>query len=106
MGINAVSTLEISIPEGSENVMAQCLAGYAKCLRELPGCIAYGVTQSAKSPQLWVLSGFWETQADMDRHFSSLGLSELVNRLGRPAISLQFGSFSQIPQREVDNAVR
>lgn len=106
MCINAISTVEISIQSGTDIALEQYLADYVRSFRDLPGCIAYGVTQSAKSPHLWVLSGFWETQEAMVRHFSSVDIDQLIGALGRPVTSLQFGSFTKVIHREIDNAVR
>ncbi|WAG80509.1 antibiotic biosynthesis monooxygenase [Metapseudomonas furukawaii] len=93
MPINAVSVLEICARPGAEEWLERCLPPFAQRLRELPGCVACGVTRSTRLPRSWVLSGYWNSPEAMVDHFSTVELEDLVRTLGPGVVSIRFGSF-------------
>lgn len=92
MLINAVNTLEIEIAEGHETAFKHAVSLYISEFETLPGCLAYGLTKSAKHPTLWLLSGYWVNRKTMGTHFTSAEFNSLIWIISRRALGVRFTS--------------
>ena len=93
MLINAVSTLEIEIAEGNVSALRCCVANYISRFEKLPGCLGYGLTNSALHPNLWLLSGYWENKEAMRAHFIASEFNALIWMIGRRSLGVRFASY-------------
>ena len=97
MLINAISTLEIEIAESHENALKCCVFNYISTFEKMPGCLAYGLTQSAQDPTLWLLSGYWDNRDAMLTHFTASELHSMIWMISQLALGVRFTShFSHI----------
>lgn len=96
MSINAVNTLEILVPPGAAALLEGCIARAAGQLRATTGCIAYDLVRGVGQPSLWILSGYWASQDDMDAHLAGDELEGLVQLLVRYSAHLHFATFSNL----------
>lgn len=92
MLVNAVSTLEIEVAEGHEYRLERCISDWIARLEILPGCLAYGLTRSARHPKIWLLSGYWDNREAMLAHFATVELNSLIWLLGRQTLGVRFTS--------------
>ena len=106
MSVDAISTLEISVPYGSRTAIEERLSTYVKELMGLPGCVCYGMTITAKDSRLWVLTGHWESHSEMIQHFAAVDIQKLIQMLDFPAVGVRFGSFSKMDYAEASNGLR
>ncbi|MDD1011314.1 antibiotic biosynthesis monooxygenase [Pseudomonas shahriarae] len=93
MHINAVNTLEIEVGEGRDEVLMQCLHAFIGRAGKWPGCLGYGLTQSTHQTRVWLLSGYWESQAALSAHFADGELGTLVWQVGRQALGIRFNRY-------------
>ena len=93
MLISAVSTLEIEIAEGSVSAFRCCVAKYICRFEKSPGCLAYGLTNSALHPNLWVLSGYWENNDAMRAHFIASEFDAFIWMIARRSLGIRFASY-------------
>lgn len=106
MSIEAISTLEVSVPYGSEIAIEALLSQYTEELATLPGCVSYGLTRSGSNSRLWVLTGHWETHHDMVLHFGQVDIQKLIEILGYSSVGIHFGRFSAMGCPEADDGIR
>ena len=106
MSVDAISTLEISVPYGSELAIEELLSQYTEKLAALPGCVSYGLTRSSRNSRLWVLTGHWESHQDMVLHFGEVDIQKLIEIFGYSSVGIQFGSFSKLDSPGGDDGVR
>lgn len=99
MRANAIHTLEIDIIEGRETVLVRCLQEFIARNERAPGCLAYGLTQSAIHPRLWLLSGYWDNQEALSAHCTAGELDQLIWQVSRQALGIRFSCFLA-PTRE------
>lgn len=92
MLIHAISTLEIEIASCNESAVKCCVENYITRLERLPGCIAYGMTNSAASPGLWFVSGYWEDIEAMRKHFETSEFNAMLWMISRRALGVRFSS--------------
>ncbi|WLG98849.1 antibiotic biosynthesis monooxygenase [Pseudomonas beijingensis] len=93
MLINAVSTLEIEIAECNVSAVKYCVENYISRFEKMPGCLAYGLTNSALRPNFWLLSGYWESKEAMRTHFAASELNAMIWMIGRRALGVRFSSY-------------
>ncbi|MBH3411586.1 antibiotic biosynthesis monooxygenase [Pseudomonas putida] len=106
MSVDAISTLEISVPYGSSVTIEGRLTKYAEELAGLPGCVFYGITRSAKDSRQWVLTGHWESQNQMVQHFAAVDIHKLIEILEFPSVGIRFGSFFKADYAEANHEFR
>ncbi|EKT4522256.1 antibiotic biosynthesis monooxygenase [Pseudomonas putida] len=106
MSVDAISTLEISVPYGSRVTIEERLTKYAEELTGLPGCVFYGITRSAKDSRQWVLTGHWQSQNQMVQHFAAVDIHKLIEILEFPSVGIRFGSFSKVDYAEANHEFR
>lgn len=93
MLVNAISTLEIEIANGHERAFRGGLRNYISGFEKIPGCLAYGLTTSAKHPKLWLLSGYWDNREAMHTHFATAEFNSLIWMISRRAVGVRFTSY-------------
>lgn len=93
MRINVVNTLEIEIIKGRETVLVRCLHDFIARNERAPGCLAYGLTQSAIYPRLWLLSGYWDNQEALSAHCTAGELDQLIWQVSHQALGIRFSCF-------------
>lgn len=69
MFIAATNTITIHSAPGQVNAVGVLLLEMICSLRDSSGCLAYTAVQSHYKPNLWIVTGHWLTQLDMERHF-------------------------------------
>lgn len=93
MRVTAISTLEINLSQGSEVALEKCLVNFASQMRSFPGCVAFTLIRSTNLPKLWILSGYWSSEADMRYHYCAFELQDLLATMQQPSLRLEFASF-------------
>ncbi|MFH0022940.1 antibiotic biosynthesis monooxygenase family protein [Pseudomonas fluorescens] len=99
MTINAANTLEIRLPYDPGGSFGRVLEeGVATC-QSSKGCLGYSLSRSDAEPRLWIVSGYWHSEAHMKEHFSSAPMTTFVSRLIHARAHLTFSSL--VPLIEV-----
>ena len=71
MFIVATNTVTIRAVPGRADAVGVLLREMLCALRECSGCLSYAAVQSHCEPNLWIVTGHWLTQPDMENHFHS-----------------------------------
>lgn len=101
MGIVAISTVEISPAMGSTAALRDRLEGLLVTLNQLSGCTAYSLTCASKPGDTWVVTGYWDSTAQMTAHFNLPCLAELFELTAqRLVVGLRFATFLLTPPLE------
>lgn len=106
MLIEAMSTIEITVPRGAEARLKRSLAQTSIRLRDALECLAYGLNRSIFKPGLWVLSLYWSNRKKMDRHLQSDESASLAQSLDKYGAGICFSSFSDFNSEEPAYAIR
>lgn len=96
MNITAVNTLEIRINAQADSQLEQHLRTCVARIENMPGCLGYSLIHSASRDDLWILSGYWSSVAEMTAHFFSEPMTGIVSALIESCASLTFASFTPV----------
>jgi quinol monooxygenase YgiN len=92
MLINAVSTLEIDVAQGSKDDVKHCLSQFTACFDKTDHCLSYTITPGTEPRGLWILVAYWSSPETMISEFDGEELSALVWALGKLALSIRFSN--------------
>jgi len=94
MLVSAINTVEIDAAQGRCSEIGARIARMLDVLNSSTSCIAYTSTPNNADETCWIVSGYWETEADMEAHFSHPELNGFMELLLNGALSrLQFNCF-------------
>lgn len=69
MFISAINTVIIHAVPHQAVAVGAMLSDIIYALQNSPGCLAYTAIKSHCKPDLWIVTGHWLSQLDMDDHF-------------------------------------
>lgn len=69
MFIAASNTVTIHAAPGQVDAVGVMLHDMIGSLRDSSGCLSYTAVQSHCNSNLWIVTGHWLTQSDMESHF-------------------------------------
>lgn len=93
MTVTAVNTLEIQVNAEADPQLEQHLRSCVTRIENMRGCQGYSLIRSTSQDDVWILSGYWSSAADMTAHFSSEPMTEIVRSLIESCANLTFTSF-------------
>jgi quinol monooxygenase YgiN len=98
MLVTAINTVEIHATHGRRSEVDARVPRILDVLNSTTPCIAYTLTASKACDASWIISGYWQSEAQMQAHFSHPELSGFMELLSCGAIShIQFNSFITEP---------
>ncbi|NCE83680.1 hypothetical protein DK870_04590 [Pseudomonas sp. Q1] len=74
----AVSTVKILMSSSLDDAKKRELTSLVARLRELPGCLSFGLLQSKRNDEPWVLNSHWVNDDFMRSYFFEDDLSRLI----------------------------
>jgi quinol monooxygenase YgiN len=92
MIIAATNTVTIHTAPDQAFTVGAILNEMIYALRKSQGCIAYTAIKSHCEPSLWIITGHWLTQIDMENHFHDPAQEKYADLLScRYIRSIEFG---------------
>lgn len=76
MSITAINTVQIHAAQDQSETVGRKLEVIVGALRDIPGCLSYGVSRSQLNHALWIVCGHWQSTTLMEAHFSHPALAE------------------------------
>ncbi|WP_175500161.1 antibiotic biosynthesis monooxygenase family protein [Pseudomonas sp. NFACC02] len=83
----AISIIEVYAVQGSSESLEGPLSSLVDTLRKNPGCVSYSAVRSHSQPNLWIVTGLWESGPTMEEHFSHPALCDVMKLLSWDAVS-------------------
>lgn len=83
----AISIIEVYAVQGSSESLEGPLSSLVDTLGKTPGCVSYSAVRSHSQPNLWIVTGLWESGQTMEEHFSHPALCDVMKLLSWDAVS-------------------
>jgi len=94
MLVSAINTVEIHATQGRAREVGTRVPQILDVLNSTTPCIAYTLTPGKNDDAAWIVSGYWQSESQMQAHFSHPELTGFMDMLHSGAISqIQFNSF-------------
>jgi quinol monooxygenase YgiN len=94
MLVSAINTVEIHASQGRSNEVGMRVPRMLEVLNSTTPCVAYTLTPEKNDDASWIVSGYWQSESQMQAHFSHPELTGFMELLHSGAIChLQFNSF-------------
>jgi quinol monooxygenase YgiN len=94
MPVSAINTVEIHAAQGRSSEVGRRVPRMLDVLNSTTPCVAYTFTASKNDDASWIVSGYWQSETQMQAHFSHPELTGFMELLWSGAIShIQFNSF-------------
>ncbi|WP_346831199.1 antibiotic biosynthesis monooxygenase [Pseudomonas abietaniphila] len=94
MLVSAINTVEIHAAQGRASEVGMRVPRMLDVLSSTTPCVAYTFTASKHDDASWIVSGYWQSETQMQAHFSHPELTGFMDLLSSGAIShIQFNSF-------------
>lgn len=91
MFIAATNTVTVHAAPGQAGAVGALLRSMIAALRDSSGCLAYTAVESHCTSDLWIVTGYWSTQSDMDNHFHNPAQEKYADLLNGKAVqSIEF----------------
>jgi quinol monooxygenase YgiN len=104
MTIHAANSLEIRFFDPPDNAFESALLNCVDQLEAAPGCLGYALNRSRRETALWIMCGYWHSEAQMTEHFCAEPMTHLVNVLIEAGANLTFTSLVATAESAVAHA--
>jgi quinol monooxygenase YgiN len=94
MLVSAINTVEIHATQGRSSEVGARVPRMLEVLNSTTPCVAYTLTPGKNDDPSWIVSGYWQSESQMQAHFAHPELTGFMELLNSGAIShIQFNSF-------------